>query len=577
MKKIFFSLLYILLVSNAFAQTNLIITNVKADQAIKGLHDPATYFPSTIINHPDSLARGINKDVSADSLKDYIEILGTFENRNTCSDTVSETRGIGAARRWVYKKFQQFSASHENRLIPAYFQFDQSYCSFNQFRNIMAVLPGMDTTDKSIIIIEGHIDSRCEGLNDTACLAQGIEDNASGTALVIELARVMSKYAYNHTLVFLVTVGEEQGLYGAEAFADYALAQGIKIKAVQNNDVIGGVICGETSSAPSCSPAGSIDSLNVRMFSFGTFNSPHKQLARFIKLQYNEMIKPIASVPMTIRVMAPEDRTGRGGDHIPFRSHGYPAMRFTSANEHGNANVSDTSYSDHQHTSEDILGVDTNNDMVIDSFFVDFNYLARNTVINGNAAAMNAVGPKKPDFTVTTAGGNYFTVTITQQTQYSTYRAAVRTNKNDWDSLHVFNGLTHTFYAVPNSNTFIFSVASVDTNGVESMFSKEILINVTSVEEKAKQKDIILLQNSPNPFDEVTAISFYVNKMPEKKSAYISVADLKGNEVKRIPVEIQNGMNEILYEHGYGAVGSFVYSLYIGEKLVDAKKMVFAN
>jgi Zn-dependent M28 family amino/carboxypeptidase len=130
----------------------------------------------------------------------------------------------------VYSKFQQFSTRAENRLIPSYLQFNYLMCSQTQHRNIFAVLPGMDTTDKSLVIIEGHIDSRCAGACDTACLAEGMEDNGSGTALVMELARVMSKYSYNQTIVFLVVIGEEQGLYGAKAFADYAKQKGIKIK-----------------------------------------------------------------------------------------------------------------------------------------------------------------------------------------------------------------------------------------------------------------------------------------------------------------------------------------------------------
>src|SRR5205085_373648 len=156
----------------------------------------------------------------------------------------------------------------------------------------------------------------------------------------------------------------------------------IVIKEVQNNDVIGGIICGLTSSPPSCPGAGNIDSLHVRFFSYGGFNSPHKGLARFVKLEYKEQLRSIVSVPMTLNVMTPEDRTGRSGDHVPFRSlGGFTAMRFTSANEDGDANVSNPNYSDRQHSTRDTLGADTNNDQVVDSFFVDFDYLARNAVI----------------------------------------------------------------------------------------------------------------------------------------------------------------------------------------------------
>ena len=578
MKKLILAFLVLSGVSNSvFAQTNILSTNSIAEQIMLGSYDPNSYAASGIINHPDSLSRGINGRVSPDSMKVYLEVLRSFQNRNTGSDTVSNTKGIGAARRWVYSKFEQFSAQNENRLIPSYLQFDLNICNLLQHRNIISVLPGSDTTDKSIIIIEGHIDSRCAGGCDTSCLAEGMEDNGSGTALVMELARVMSKYTYKHTIVFMATIGEEQGLHGAMAFAMYAQQKGIKIKAVLNNDVIGGIICGQTSSAPSCPGLNNIDSTNVRLFSFGGFNSAHKQLARFVKLEYKEMLLPHVDVPMTIHVMTPEDRTGRGGDHIPFRQANYTAIRFTSANEHGNADVSQPGYSDRQHTSTDILGVDTDNDNTIDSFFVDFNYLSRNAVINGNAAAMAAIGPKTPDFTLS-ANGNDLTIQITQQQQYLHYRIGIRTTTNDWDSVYTFTGSTTHTINLPSAN-YMVSVASVDADGVESLFSKELQINITGLNETfLEQKSVELLQNHPNPFDEATTISVLVNEFTTFKNAFISITDaVSGKEVKRLPIELKKGMNEVTYEHGYHASGTFIYTLKIDGKPVQSKRMVFIN
>src|SRR5690606_24046638 len=240
--------------------------------------------------------------VSTDSLFSYLLALQSFQTRNTGSDTVSATKGIGAARRWIYSKFEEFSNQSGNRLIPSYLQFDQAICDQPQHRNIFAVLPGADTSDKSVIIIEGHMDSRCAGLCDTACLAEGMEDNGSGTALVMELARVMSRYTFNQTIVFLLTVAEEQSLAGATAFANYVKGKGIKVKAVLNNDVVGGIVCGQTASPPSCAGLNAIDSTHVRLFSYGGFNSPHKGLVRFTKLEYNEQLRPHVAVPMDIIV-----------------------------------------------------------------------------------------------------------------------------------------------------------------------------------------------------------------------------------------------------------------------------------
>jgi len=562
----------------ANAQAINICTNPAAQQVLLGTYDPAGYHATTIINDPATISTGINSGVSPDSLHAYLNVLRTFGTRNTSSDTTSATRGIGAARRWVYTKFQQISAQNDNRLLPSYLQFDTTICGITQHRNIFAVLPGMDTSDKSVVIIEGHIDSRCADVCDTASIAQGIEDNGSGTALVIELARVMSRYSFNHTIVFLVTTGEEQGLYGGQAFAVFAQANGVKIKAVLNNDVIGGIICGHTSSPPSCPGYEDIDSTHVRLFSYGGFNSFHKGLSRFIKLEYKEMIQPFASVPMTINIMTPEDRTGRGGDHIPFRQLGYPAMRFTAENEDGDADVTSPTYTDRQHTSGDSIGIDVDHDGVIDTFYVDFDYLSRNTVINGNAASMIAVGPQTPDFTLTATTG-YLVVTITAHPEYLNYRVGVRTTTNDWDSVYTFTGSLTDAIPVPTGN-YIVSVASVDSNGIESLFSEELTTNVVNDEValvSQPAKSVELLQNKPNPADEATMISVMVSEQVNYKDAYISIRDVNGKEVKRSPITLNKGVNEMIYDHGYNMSGTFIYTLIIDGKSIQSKRMVFTN
>jgi hypothetical protein len=391
----------------------------------------------------------------------------------------------------------------------------------------------------------------------------------------MELARVMSKYSYNHTLVFLIIIGEEQGLNGSEAFADYCQQKGIAVKAVLNNDVIGGVICGNTASPPGCSGAGTIDSTHVRLFSFGGFNSFNKGLARYCKLQYINRIKPITKVPMVVNIMTPEDRTGRGSDHIPFRQHFYPAIRFTAANENGDAGVGPT-YKDRQHTSSDILGVDTDSDGKIDSFFVDFNYLGRNTVMNGCAAGMAAISPNVPDFTFAVDGFTNLKVTITQQTQYAKYKVGLRTNTNDWDSVYYFTGTSFSLPAGPA--TYIASVASVDSKGVESLFSKELTATVSGIEDFEKPiKAIELLQSIPNPADESTLITVMVSKHLDFKLAYISISDLSGKELNRISIELSEGINEVQYDHGYHQSGTFIYTLVIDGKPMQSRRMVFIN
>lgn len=576
LKSVIHSVAFVLASCTSFGQVSITCTDTAAAMVMMGNYDPATYAAATVVSTPGGISNGIHSRVSPDSLHAFLDVLKTFKNRNSAADTVSPVIGIGAARRWVFSKFQQFSAQNDNRLIPSYLQFDLPICTANQHRDIFAVLPGSDTSDKSIIVIEGHIDSRCTDVCDTACVAQGMEDNASGTALVMELARVMSMYTYKRTIVFLVTIGEEQGLYGAQAFANYVQQHNIQVKGVMNNDVVGGIICGHTSSPPSCPGYMDIDSTQVRLFSYGGFNSFHKGLARFIKLEYKEQILPTAAVPMTVSIMTAEDRTGRGGDHIPFRQLGYTAMRFTAANEAGDANVASGTYTDRQHTSSDSLGLDTDGDGVLDQYYVDFDYLARNAVVNGNAAAMMGIGPLTPDFTLTTTGGNLI-INITQHPEYLNYRVGVRTTTYDWDSVYTFTGATTTTINVPNGS-HIVSVASVDANGVESLFSKELTANVNSVGVVPGQpRAIELLQNKPNPADEATMITVQVNDPVNYHEAYISIRDMAGKEVKRTAITLNKGMNEVMYEHGYNMSGTFVYTLLVDGKEMESKKMIFAN
>lgn len=559
------------------SQTNILVTNPAADAVLKGNYNPVSYAASLPVADPLDIADALSARISPDSLKNIITRLSAFGTRNTGSDTLSDHRGVGAARRWIYEQLKSYSASAEDRLLVSYLQFDQNICTVGQHRNIFAVLPGSDTTAHGVIVVEGHMDSRCDTPCDTACLAEGVEDNASGTVLVMELARVMSAYTFPNTIVFLVTIGEEQGLFGANAFAEYCETEKIPVRAVYNNDIVGGILCGKTSSPPSCPGLNDVDSISVRLFSNGSFNSPHKQLARFAKLEYNEILKPTALVPMDVRIMSPEDRTGRGGDHIPFRQRGYPAIRFCSANEHGDAS-NGTGYTDRQHTERDILGIDTDGDNVVDSFFVDFNYLTRNALINANAITMAAQALPTPlDFTVKRNGAAF---TITVNDQPPPYRVFLRTSaSNDFEGIFDLPDSTSGTFPCGATGLIFVSVATVGTDGVESLFSIEKSASpAVGVEEPGFPQPIKLLQNRPNPFDEATWIVFEAETVPAFSKASILIHDLKGQFVAEMPVgAIKPGINELLYQHGYGHSGSYAYSLVIDGRIVDSKQMVFAN
>ncbi len=575
MKLFIFVLSSLLINNNVFCQSNIKTLKAESTSIFKGNYDPTNYVSSNVIDMPRVIARGINEHVSPDSLKSYLVELQKFETRNTGSDTISNTRGIGAARRWIYAKFEEFNKRNENRLVVDYLQFDQVVCGMTQHKNVFAVLPGR-LPDAGIIIVEAHMDSRCEDVCDVDCLAEGMEDNGSGTALVLELARTVSKYTFDRTIVFIAVTGEEQGLLGANAMARYMKQQGADIKAVLNNDVIGGIYCGETSSPPSCPGLDNVDSTQVRIFSFGGTNSTHKALARYCQMQYNEELRDIVKVPMTITVMSAEDRLGRGGDHIPFREQGFTAIRFTSANEHGDAGI-DADYHDRQHTTRDILGTDTDGDNIIDSFFVDFNYLARNTVINGLTAAMVSASPNPPTIEAVQSG---FTidVDITDPNDYLKYKVGVRTYSASFDTVYLVEGTKNFSFELDGQKDFLFvSATAVDENELESCFSNEerLLLSATSDVERSN-KSIILFQNRPNPFDEATIISWEVTTPVNYRSALLLVTDLQGKQIKNEEIELNIGINEYVFTYGYMFEGVYNYSIIVDGVVIDTKSMIFA-
>jgi hypothetical protein len=321
-----------------------------------------------------------------------------------------------------------------------------------------------------------------------------------------------------------------------------------------------------------------IDSTQVRFFSNGGFNSQYKQLARYVKLQYQEELLDIVSRPMELTIMSSEDRAGRGGDHIPFRQDGYRSMRFTSAHEHGDAS-NGADYHDRQHTSEDILGVDTDGDMVLDSFFVDFNYLARNTVINGAGATMLAKGPREVDFTIETYPGPGIIIKITEGAGFANYRVGLRTTTNDWDEVYTIDGSVDTIFP-PVAENYIVSVAAVDEVGIESLFSREIMFGddeLSLSEEEKVQQPFELLQNRPNPFDEATIIGVKLNALTPIKNAKIIIRNVEGKTIQTLPISLTAEVNEIVYHHGYGQVGTYYYTLIVDNKEVATKAMIFAN
>ncbi len=582
MKKIFFFLFLFLSSSYiALCQSNLTLSNPAVLPILLGNYDPAIYAPAEILNNADSILHGIVNNVSKDTLLSYLMKIDSYYNRNTGSDTVSETRGIGAVRRWIYKKYGEYSGQNENRLLLTYLDFDVNVCGQTHHRNVLAILPGMDTANKEIVVIEGHFDTRCHGVCDTACYTPGMEDNGSGTVLVMELARIMSRYAFDHTILFATVTGEDQGLYGSKALSTYLNGNNVLIRSVLNNDVIGGVICGQTSSPPGCPGLNAIDSTHVRIYSYSQSSdsaskSPHKQLARYIRLHQDEQINPLLSTPMTIDIINAEDRTGRSGDHIPFRQNGYTAIRFTSHNEHGNGSGNPP---DRQHTSDDILGMDTTfpPDGVIDSFFVNPDYLRRNVIMNGVNLGWLAIAPPtpSPEFTLS---GDTMTITLNNaDTVFKHYRVAIRsqhTGTLNWDTVLTFTNTSKIL--LPNFETNknkLLSVANVK-NGVESLFSAEYRFLAVGIGSNSfKDWGIQLHQNRPNPFSDQTEFVVEAAEKVRMQDAVLNITDMAGRNLRQIPFQISPGINYLTFRNDGLVCGMYTYSLLVSNKLVTAGKM----
>lgn len=585
-----------------YAQDNPQITNPQIRNVLNGQYQPAQYLNPGLKKDPHQIACELTRLVSADSLQAQLEILSAFGNRNTFSDTLSSERGIGAARRWLKNEFDQIARLRQNRLLTGYLSFDinNNTCgSLQETKNVMAVLPGAKINNEGFILIMAHFDSRCEGRCDTACAAPGADDNGSGTVLLLELARVMSAYQFDQTLVFMATTGEEQGLLGATAFSDYCAQASIPIKAVFNNDIVGGVICGQTASPPGCSPAGDIDSLRVRLYTNPTARRNGNQgFGRSVDLLFREKLRPNLKVPMNIELVGQEDRSGRGGDHIAFRRNDFLNLRFTSAHEHGNGNPATIGYSDRQHTTEDIVGIDTDGDSEIDSFFVDFNYLRRNALINGVSATFFAYGPRTPEFTVQDVNGQP-QVLITNSGGGTEFRLGVKARGTSvFDSIYRFSGNQ---IIVPNlqaGREYFIALAAVDSAGITGAFSTDerVLASTAtpfrapdqlalamncdqlSVDQYAfsrQQMALHLRAPFPNPCKEQTQISLraYGPEWRNKKLSLV-IVDSRGQRVYEQEKRLDSFSTDWLYRPQSGSGLYQVFVEYQGQRISNVQKLL---
>ena len=338
--------------------------------------------PAQPVEHPQLHA--LAQAPSQDELRATITALVGFGTRHTLSDTRSDTRGIGAARRWVKARFERISHDCGGCLqviTPSQVFTGERAPKPVEVMDVVAIKRGSSDPDR-VIVITGHLDSRVTDVMDTTHDAPGANDDASGVAALIEVARLLSTQDNRATLVFAALSGEEQGLYGGKVLADYAVAHGWRVEAELNNDIVGN----------SRGQNGVRDNTVVRVFSEGTrsnetlkqaafrryhggeVDSPSRNLARYID-HLADAYLPDFDVHMVYRT----DRYGRGGDQVPFLQAGFPAVRVTEGHE------------DYTRQHQDLRPGygDT-----IDG--IDFRYLARVTALNALTMASLSRAPAPP-------------------------------------------------------------------------------------------------------------------------------------------------------------------------------------
>jgi hypothetical protein len=394
--------------------------------------------------------------ISADSLKSNLQTLVSFGTRNTFSDTVSATTGIGAARRWIYRRFKSYSAANGNRLKVYFDFFDQPLSGraaestgLQSIRtaNVVAMLPGTKTN--RMLVVGGHYDSMNRDRYDGKVEANGANDDGSGTAVVMELARVMSKFQFEHTLAFIAFTGEEQGLWGSTHFAKTAKERGEAIDGAITNDIVGNIHGGD----------GSVENNRLRCFSPDPMDSDSRQLARHIRKVASRYV-PEIGVDLIFRL----DRVGRGGDHRPFTENGCAGVRFTEANENFSR----------QHVIDDKIE------------FVSFDYMARVAKVNATTLASLALAPPKPEITrIQRDRETYETVITWRQPEniagLSHFNVLVRrTTEPDWtevipvgmgSAVKGENGLNDRECRLRGRtiDEYVFGLAAVDQEGNESL------------------------------------------------------------------------------------------------------------
>ncbi|MGY0613031.1 M28 family metallopeptidase [Luteimonas sp. A501] len=415
-----------------------------------------------------ALLHDIGTAPSAARIEADIRTLVSFGTRHTLSDTTSDTRGIGAARRWIHAEFERISAQCGGCLevidVAGTVSGEDRIPEATEVVSVLAIQRGTSDPGR-YVIMSGDIDSRVSDVMDATSDSPGANDNASGVAGTLEAARVLSKHRFHGSIVYAALSGEEQGLFGGKIVAEKARDEGWRIEAVLNNDMIGniaginGVIDNGTARvfAEGTRVTETPAEARQRRFTGGEVDSPSRNLARYID-RMADLYVPGLDVMVVYRL----DRFGRGGHHRPFNDLGYPAVRVMETNEDYTRQHQDLRTEDGIAYGDVIEGV-------------DFDYAARLTALNAVSLAGMASAPPPPaDVTIEGA------VTADTTLQWTRAPAALapdlagyrlhwrRTTEPQWThSVYVGDVDRHTLKNVVIDNWF-FGVSAVARDGAES-------------------------------------------------------------------------------------------------------------
>jgi hypothetical protein len=451
----------------------LAVLLIFALDAVSNLNaEKRTYRPFQKAEAANPQIQRIVREISAANIEAIIKKLVGFHTRHTLSETESDNRGIGAARRWIKSEFERYSRESGGRLQVELDEFTQEpqrrVPRPTKIVNIVATLPGKQAESKDrIYVVSGHYDSCvcAQDVLDATSAAPGANDDASGTAAVMELARVMSKYEFNATLVFMAVGAEEQGLLGSTHWAEMAKQKNLNIAGMITNDIIGSSRAEDGHSdnshvrvfAEGIPPVRELsDRLRMLIQTGGENDSPARELARYIK-DIGEKYVHGMSVNMIYR----RDRYLRGGDHLPFLERGFPAVRMTEPNEDYR----------HQHQKVRLENGVQYGDL---PEFVDFNYVAQVARINAAALASLALAPDAPKNveleTVRLENDTTLRWDANREPDLAGYQIVWReTTAPFWQyKLFVGNVTRYTLKGISKDN-YLFAVQAVDKGGNTSV------------------------------------------------------------------------------------------------------------